>query len=406
MINKIAWLGLTLLFSSLACARETVVYQFGASGLTDGSAPNGGLVFDAEGNIYGTTVAGGSFGFGTAFELTPSQDGTWQEIVLYNFCSAGTQNFCADGQFPQAGVIFDRSGNLYGTTVSGGANGLDDGVVFELSPPSQPGGSWTEQVLWSFGGANDGAAPYGGLAMDAIGNLYGTTSGSVTTGVGVVFELSSGQNGWTESLLHIFCLEYPDCSDGAEPKAGVTFDNAGNLYGTTVFGGQANRIGWGVAYELSPVKSGWAENVLKVFSSVTGGRTSAGITIDPAGHLYGGSSEGGADQCGGFFRLNTFVVFPLSGGNGCSPQADLLYSSGALFGSASKGGANSQGALFEFTAKGNKVTQTILYNFCQQANCADGSEPNGSLTLRNGRLYGATLTGGAHNAGVIYQIAE
>ncbi len=404
MISKIKWLTMTLLLSSLALAQETVIYQFGAAGPNDGSLPNGGLVFDTEGNIYGTTVAGGSFGFGTAFELTPLQDGTWQETILYDFCSAG--NFCPDGQYPEAGLIFDTSGNLYGTTTSGGANGLDDGVVFELSPPSLPGGSWTEQVLWSFGGANDGAAPYGGLAMDATGNLYGTTSGSVTAGVGVVFKLSSGQNGWTESLLHIFCLKYPDCSDGAEPKAGVTFDNAGNLYGTTTDGGQPNKVGWGVAYELSPTQSGWTETVLKVFTSVTGGRTSAGITIDPEGHLYGGLSEGGPHQCGSFFRLNTFVVFPLSGGNGCLPLSDLLYSSGALFGSTIEGGANSLGALFKFTAKESRVTQTILYNFCQQTNCADGSIPNGSPTVNNGQLYGATEQGGLYNLGVIYQIAE
>ena len=403
MITKSIWLTLTLLLSYLALAQETVIYQFGAGGPNDGAEPNGGLVFDAAGNMYGTTVAGGSLGFGTAFELSPLQDGTWQELVLYNFCSAGTENFCADGQFPQAGVIFDTSGNLYGTTVSGGANGLDDGVVFELSPPSQPGGSWTEQVLWSFGGANDGAAPYGGLAMDAAGNLYGTTSGSVTAGVGVVFKLSSGQNGWTESLLHIFCLKYPDCSDGAEPKAGVTFDNAGNLYGTTVFGGQANKIGWGVAYELSPMASGWSETVLKVFSSVTGGRTSAGITIDPAGNLYGGLSQGGP-QCGGYFRLLPFEEVQLS--SGCSPESDLVYSSGALFGSTGQGGTKSQGVVFKYTTKGNHVTQTILYNFCQQPNCADGSIPNGSPTLRDGQLFGATEQGGLYNLGVIYQIAE
>lgn len=368
------------------------------------TGPNGGLVFDPAGNIYGTTIGGGTAGAGTVFELSPLQDGTWQETILYSFCPGGINNGCPDGRQPLAGLVLDSSGNLYGTTTYGG-NG--SGTVFELSPPSQPGGSWTHQVLWSFPGGNiDGLNPYGGVAIDAAGNLYGTTSGTVTEGAGLVFELSPGQNGWTESLPHIFCLNYPDCSDGAQPMAGVTLDKAGNLYGTTEFGGQPNEVGWGVAYELSPTKSGWTETVLKVFTSATGGRTSAGITIYPEGHLYGGLSQGGANQCGGFFRLKTFGVFSLSGGNGCSPQADLLYGSGALLGSTGQGGANSRGVLFKFTAKQNHVTQTILYNFCQQVNCADGSQPMGSPTLRNGQLYGATFVGGINNTGVIYQIAE
>jgi len=279
-------------------------------------------------------------------------------------------------------------------------------TVFELSPPSQPGGSWTEQVVWSFGGVNDGRTPNGDLVIDAAGNLYGTTLASAV-GVGLVFELSpGGQNDWTESVLYDFCPKYQGCVDGAQPLAGVTLDRAGNLYGTTMFGGTPRGIGWGVVYELSPTKSGWIETVLKAFTSATGGRSVAGITIDPVGHLYGSTVQGGLSGCGGFFRLKPFGVFPLSGGNGCLPGSDLLYSSGALFGATAQGGANSQGALFKFTAKGNNVTQTILYNFCQQANCADGSQPSGSLTLTNGQLYGAAAQGGLYNLGVIYQIAE
>ncbi len=401
MTTRITWLVLMLLLTPFAFAQETVIYRFGAAGPGDGSQPNGGLVFDPAGNIYGTTVQGGSFGFGTVFELSPLQDGTWQETILYSFCS--TINLCPDGQYPRAGLIFDTSGNLYGMTPTGGAHG--SGTVFELSPPAVPGGNWTQQVLWSFGEANDGLNPYGSLAIDTAGNLYGTTYGSTNVGAGLVFELSPGQHGWTESLPHVFCLNYPDCSDGALPMAGVTFDKAGNLYGTTMFGGQPHKIGWGVAYELSPTKSGWTETVLKVFNSTSGGRTSAGITIGPAGQLYGGLSQGEANSCGGYFRLKTFGVFQLSGGNGCSPQADLLYNSGALFGATSQGG-NSQGVLFKFSKSGNKVTQTILYDFCQQANCADGSQPNGSLTLRNARLYGATAAGGTNNFGVVYQITQ
>lgn len=250
-------------------AQYKVLYTFGTNGPNDGIEPNGGLVFDVAGNAYGTTVQGGAFGGGTAFELSPQKDGTWQEAVLYNFCSLSN---CSDGYYPESGLISDSSGNLYGMTTYGGPHG--SGTVFEISPSSRQGGGWTEQLLWSFPGANvDGLNPYGGLAFDAAGNLYGTASGTVTEGAGVVFELSPGPNGWTESLPHIFCLSYPDCSDGAEPMAGVTFDKAGNLYGTTVAGGgPPRRTGWGVVYELSPTHSGWTETVLKAFNSGKGGR--------------------------------------------------------------------------------------------------------------------------------------
>jgi uncharacterized repeat protein (TIGR03803 family) len=406
MITRSAWLALTLL-SSLALAQETVIYQFGAAGPNDGAGPNGGLVFDAAGNMYGTTIGGGSAGDGTAFELSPLQDGRWQEVILYNFCSAGSGGVCPDGALPNGGLVFDARGNLYGMTLYGGDAIGGGGAVFELSPPSQPGGSWTEQVLWSFGETPDGEFPYGGLAIDAVGNLYGTNSNAGEYGFGQVFELVPGENGWTETRLYNFCPKRPDCSDGAYPKAGVTLDKVGNLYGTTTFGGAPHGDGWGVVYELSPTQSGWTETVIQAFNSKTGGRTSAGITIDPAGNLYGGLSQGGDDSCGGYFRLKPFEGFLLQSGNGCSPGSDLVYGAGALFGSTGQGGTNSQGVLFKFTAKGNRVTQTILYNFCQQVNCADGSMPNGSPTLNNGQLYGATAEGGLSQFdGVIYRIAE
>jgi uncharacterized repeat protein (TIGR03803 family) len=243
--------------------------------------------------------------------------------------------------------------------------------------------------------------------MDGAGNLYGTTQGgTVGAGAGVVFELAPGQNGWTESILHAFCLNYPDCSDGAVPEAGVTFDKAGNLYGTTYAGGQSRGVGWGVTYELSPTQNGWKETVLDVFSSEKGGRSTAGITFDPEGHLYGSVELGGKAQCGGIFRLSPPGSFPLSGGNGCQPQASVLYSDAALYGTSTLGGAYSEGAIFKLTQKGDTVNSTVLHSFCELAGCADGSEPNGSLTLSNGQIYGATGIGGTNNTGLIYQMPE
>ena len=403
MKNPILCVAVVVMACGFAQAQYKVLYAFGTNGPNDGAGPNGGMVFDAAGNLYGTTGAGGSVGAGTVFELTPMQDGMWQETILYSFCPGGLNNGCPDGKFPVAGLTLDSQGNLYGTAPFGGA--YHEGVVFELSPSQVPSGNWTEQVIWSFGAPYDGNGPKSGLVIDSAGNLYGTTESSQSEGAGLVFELSPGPNGWTESVLHIFCLNYPDCSDGAQPIAGVTLDKAGNLYGTTMFGGTSKKVsGWGVVYELSPTKNGWTETVLKAFTKGTGGRSSAGITIDPAGHLYGGVTEGGPHKCGGYFRLNKFAGFQLSGGNGCAPQSDLLYSSGTLFGSTGQGGANSQGVLFKLSKQGSQVTQTILYNFCQQPNCADGSWPNGSLTISNGQLYGAAAFGGLNDGGVIFQI--
>jgi uncharacterized repeat protein (TIGR03803 family) len=404
MNTRITWLILILLVGCVAFAQETVIYQFGVLGSTDGAGPNGGLVFDKAGNFYGTTIAGGPDNAGTVFMLSPLQNGSWQETILYSFCPGGLQSGCPDGRQPAGGAIFDTAGNMYGTTVYGGS--ITEGSVFELSPPSQQGGSWTEQVLWSFGGEDDGNGPNGGLVIDAGGNLYGTTIGSLGQGAGLVFELSPGLSGWTESRLYVFCLNYPDCSDGAGPEAGVSSDKAGNLYGTTYAGGQSHGVGWGVTYELSPTQNGWKETVLDVFSSAKGGRSTAGVTFDPEGHLYGSVELGGKAQCGGIFRVSPPGSFSLSGGNGCQPQASVLYSDGALYSTSWLGGAYSEGAIFKLTQKGNTVNETVLHSFCEQASCADGSEPNGSLTLKNGQLYGATALGGANNTGLIYQIPE
>src|ERR1019366_934096 len=208
-----------------------VLYSFIHNG-TDGGFPQAGLIFDAAGNLYGTTSEGGtssscSGGCGTVFELTPTAGGGWTEKVLHNFNSNGT-----DGANPYAGLIFDAAGNLYGTTTVGGTYYY--GTVFELTPTA--GGGWTEKVLHSFNyNGTDGNNPQASLTIDAAGNLYGTTSGGGTYGnyKGTVFELTPAAGGdWTETVLHNFVGP-----DGAAPLAGLIFDAAGNLYGTTSGGG-------------------------------------------------------------------------------------------------------------------------------------------------------------------------
>ena len=204
--------------------------------LPGGSGP-GTLIMDAAGNLYGTTWMGGAYytcapggpptGCGTVFELTPQADGSWVEKVLHSFGNG------ADGAYPDAGLILDAAGNLYGTTESGGGPG-NYGTVFELARTHANAVGWTEKVLHSFGNGTDGSDPYAGLIIDAAGNLYGTTINGGTYGYGTVFELTPTGGGWTEQVLHSF---NNDGTDGANPIEGVIIDAAGNLYGTTENGG-------------------------------------------------------------------------------------------------------------------------------------------------------------------------
>jgi uncharacterized repeat protein (TIGR03803 family) len=240
-----------------------VLYSFcPESKCADGALPYAGLIQDAAGNLYGTTAGGGVSGGGTVFELEPPArpGGLWSENVLYSFCSASN---CTDGANPYASLIQDAAGNLFGTTANGGAdypNGPCSGgcgTVFELEPPAQPGGGWTENVLHSFKGSSnsprciyehnscgDGANPYASLIQDASGRLYGTTAsggafptGTCGDGCGTVFKVAQQRGGtWREHTLYTFCVS-GGCDDGQAPVAALTRDALGNLYGTTSEGG-------------------------------------------------------------------------------------------------------------------------------------------------------------------------
>ena len=233
------------------------MYEFGAA-TGDGSNPVAALIFDATGNLYGTTQSGGANGKGAVFELSPGTGGVWTEKVLYSF--AGPTANPVDGQDPTGSLIFDAQGNLYGTTFTGGKNDTtgEGGTVFEMS--SGAGGIWTEKVLYNFGGAQspDGNQPTGALIFGADGNLYGTTREGGSSLDGTVFELSPAAGGtWTESLLHNFAGAP---SDGAVPYCTLNFDAQGNLYGTTKYGGPnnftlspvGNYLGSGTVFELTP----------------------------------------------------------------------------------------------------------------------------------------------------------
>jgi uncharacterized repeat protein (TIGR03803 family) len=272
--------------------KETILHSFGAG--SDGYSPSGNLIFDAAGNLYGTTQFGGPGGGGTVFEMTPKAGGGWSEKVLHGFPLVGR-----DGNLPQAGLTLDAAGNLYGTTGQGGGlcptNGASGcGTVFELSPGA--GGEWTEKVIHEFGIGGDGLFPSGGVILDDSGNVYGTApmggKGCAGSGCGILYELRPNANGtWTEVVLHYFGFG----TDGAGPQAALIFDAAGNLYGSTAGGGDYQR---GSVFELMPTgKWGWTEKVLHSFNYKDGAAPQASLILSN-GNLYGTTSQGG-DATGG-----------------------------------------------------------------------------------------------------------
>ena len=264
---------------------ESVLHSF--SGGTDGTIPIGGLIFDKQGNLYGTTSSsGGDYGNGMVFKLTPDSDGSWTESVVYSFGNN-------DGEQPYGSLTFDAVGNLYGTTLYSYPNG-GWGVVFKLTPNAD--GSWTEKLVHRFTRGRDGASPAAGLIWDQAGNLYGTATqggGNGTGcdnnyGCGVVFQLTPNQDGsWKERVLHHFT----GSKGGGVPWGSLMFDLAGNLYGTTNEGGNlsyCDGAGCGVVFKLSPnSKGGWRETVLHAFRGQQGALPRAGVIFDAAGNLYG-----------------------------------------------------------------------------------------------------------------------
>ena len=419
---------------------ESVPYTF--TGGSDGAAPASNLIPDSNGNFYGTTPNGGHTGgsscpgqnpptgCGVVFELSPPTGGSgpWIETVLYTFTGS------SDGAYPQAGLIFDGKGNLYGTTSNGGVmtgsicgtlGGC--GVVFELTPPAHGGGAWTETALYSFTGGNDGSVPYSNLVFDSNGNLYGTAAGGGSAFGGTVFELTppaGGSGPWTESTLYPFT----DDTDGGTPVAGVVFDPNGNLYGTTNGGGS----GHGVVFELTPPAGGsgpWTETPIYSFKGKTdGGYPYAGVAFDTKGNLYGTTAIGGAQSgatckptggCGVVFELSppsggagnwtetVLYSFTASADGGYPYAGVILDASGNLYGTTVQGGnsisencsgSEGCGVVFELSPPVGKGSwsETVLYAF---SGAADGGFPYAAPTFDgNGDLFGTTSYGGNTSA--------
>jgi uncharacterized repeat protein (TIGR03803 family) len=280
---------LTIAAPLFAASKEKVLHSFNPN-RKEGAYPAAGLVLDEAGNLYGTAYQGSLAG--TVFQLAPGKNGKWTTKVLHSF------GYGKDGSYPLAGLIFDAAGSLYGTTSDGGAygsgcSGQGCGTVFKLTPGAN--GKWTEKVLHSFGHGKDGFFPHAGLIFDAAGNLYGTTTYGGAFGPGTVFQLTPGANDkWTEKILHSF-----NRRDGIAPRASLIFDAAGNLYGTTENGGADNQ---GVAFELSrPTNGEWTVKVLHSFNKNgrDGYEPLGDLVLDGAGNLFGMTYWGGSSGCDG-----------------------------------------------------------------------------------------------------------
>jgi len=319
--------------------REGTLYSFNG---TDGCAPSAALIFDAAGNLYSTTSAGGAYNCGTVFTLRPKAGGGWRQVVLHSFNDDGM-----DGCSPLAGLIFDAAGNLYGTTNKGGIYG--HGTVFGLMP--KPGGGWREGVLHSFNADNgDGVGPQANLVQDAAGNLYGTTTYGGAYGYGAVFELTPQSGGNSiEEVLYSF---QHDGTEGTNPYGGLVFDPAGNLYGTTVMGGGYFRCG--AVFELTPqAGGGWVEEIVHRFKHnfKDGCGPEASVIFDSAGNLYGTTIYGGDYGYGSVFGLAprasggwteiTLHSFDGSGADGYYPVDGLILdATGNVYGTTAVGGSN------------------------------------------------------------------
>jgi uncharacterized repeat protein (TIGR03803 family) len=430
------------------------------------------MVADSAGNLYGTTEAGGNksskcapwtglAGCGVVFELSPTKHG-WREKVLHVF-TAGK-----DGAVPNPGVILDSAGNLYGTTLFGGdhkplfcqAGGPYPpgcGVVFKLTPTAH--GPWTETVLYTFTGGEDGNEPGVSPTFDSNGNLYGTTGigGNLSCGAygcGVVFKLTPAEQGpWTESVLHTF----NNSTDGGFPyNGGVTFDSQGNLYGTALYGGDVSAScnenpGCGVIYQLAPTPSGpWTETVLHAFTGGTDGAGPLfGVIFDSLGNAYGTTLWGGDTNgsnclggygigapagCGVVYELtqtqgiwNETPLYTFTGGSdGAAGNSLLIFdSAGNLYGEAGSGGdlaaqnpdcyiGNEQagcGVVFKLTpAEQAPWSESVLYTF---TGGADGASPTGNLLFDSaGNLYGMADYGGndsecgGYGCGVFFELQQ
>ncbi len=358
--------------SATAAPRLTTLASFNR---TNGRSPFCGLTVDASGDLYGTTSGGGSTNDGTVFEL-PAGSNAVTTLVTFT----GT-----NGASPEAGLVADASGNLYGTTFGGGS--ANDGTVFELAA-----GSRALTTLATFVSTN-GANPEAGLTVDAAGNLYGTTLNGGSPGFGTVFEVAAGNH--TLTTLANFGYR-----TGQYPASALTADSAGNLYGTTSSGGSSSD---GTVFEVTAGTH--ALTTLVNFNGTNGATPDAALLLDATGNFYGTTASGGTAGDGTVFEwaaatgaVTTIGTFDNTNGGG--PEAPLISDrAGDLFGTTAGAGANSFGTVYEVAAGTRTLTTLAAFNV------ANGQAPLGPVVAdAAGNLYGTTSVGGPSAAGTVFEL--
>lgn len=421
-LGNLTLISLLLLGATTLASAQGFKLLYAFEGTPDGKFPQGSLIADKAGNLYSTTQQGGS-GDGAVFELSPPtvSGGAWTETILYDFTGG------SDGGGPNGNLAFDGSGNLYGTANFGGVN--NTGVVYELSPPATQGGAWTETILY------DADNPNGGVAFDQQGNLYFTNSfGGVNIsdcssfsvpGCGSVFQLappSVSGGSWTATDLYDFGTN-GGLKDAIDPSYGVTVSRSGALYGSTYMGGASNL---GAVFKLTPpATSGgaWTEAVLYSFKGGTDGKDALGsVIIGKNGVLYGATQLGGSSDDGTIYQVTPpasgsgwkeSVIFNFIGGStGALPEAGVtadasgnLYGTTDLYGGTCKLSGAGCGEVFKLappSTSGGAWTQTVLHAFFG----TDGANPQASLLLFKGVLYGTTAYGGkgtGNGNGVVFE---
>lgn len=385
----------------------TVLHEF--TGGVDGGNPSAGLTLDRAGKLYGTSSGAAQDTIGTVFTVGESQS-NWLLNPLYKFLQSG------HGLYPNTRLIQGPDGAFYGTTWEGGNNlcgGQGCGVVFKLQPPVSVACRaafcpWTETVLYTFTGGQDGSLP-GPVILDSAGNIYGNTyyGGSTNCQCGTVYELKFSGGRWSKTILHSFAI-----ADGASPDGPLFLDHAGNLFGTAVSGGNANN---GLAYELSLSGQSWTETILHVFQGTDGSYPNGGLIADSSGNLYGVTAEGGVSGLGTVFSLTqpgnwtfqTLYSFT-SYATGAVPHGPLVFDwAGNLYG-VNDYGRFGEGMAFKLTFSNQNWSATDLHDF----DGSDGNSLNPGLVVdAGGNVYGTAFgDSNIHNCyptgcGNVWQIA-
>jgi len=389
-----------------AATRERILFTF--DGVLDGANPSAPLVADASGNFYGTAANGCTYNYGCVFKLS-NPNGIWTQTILYSFSGA-------DGATPTASVILDSTGNLYGTTALGGD--FNTGIAFKLTPTTR--GPWTETLLHSFGSGSDGYTP-AELTIDSTGNIYGITQfgGTASSGPnngGTVYRLTYANGAWTETVLYSFPGEFLG-PNGDLPVGGVTIDHAGNLYGVTQAGGSHGK---GAVFTLARDADGtYTERIIHSFTVADGDLPNSTPVFDSAGNLYGTTYFGGntnlcpSDGCGVIYQLkknsngswDLIVLRELQKEDGWEAVGPVVFDrAGNLYAAAQAGGADSWGTILKLTPRTSAPwPETIVHNF---TNNPDGAVPSGVTVNSFGSIFGTTDAGGSSQMGIIFEIAQ